>query len=135
MLATALFATPATVTLGEQCGYVLYEEQIHLNAEVSVIAPSQQPVSIQLWACQQAFEGGILDGHKIASTSPTYYTESSFISEQLVATWPIGQQAYAMVLVLVEGDTILSYVNFSQSQTFLLPYLSEVKTQFTATDL
>lgn len=135
MLATALFATPATVTLGEQCGYVLYEEQIHLNAEVSVIASSQQPVSIQLWACQQAFEGGILDGHKIASTSPTYYTESSFISEQLVAIWPIGQQAYAMVLVLVEGDTILSYVNFSQSQTFLLPYLSEVKTQFTATDI
>jgi|GEM_PF-863796 len=135
MLATALFATPATVTLGEQCGYVLYEEHIHLNAEVSVIAPSQQPVSIQLWACQQAFEGGILEGHKIASTSPTYYTESGFISEQLAATWPIGQQAYAMVLVLVEGDTILSYVNFAQSQTFLLPYLSEVKTQFTATDI
>lgn len=135
MLATALFATPATVILGEQCGYVLYEEQIHLNAEVLVFAPSQQPVSIQLWACQQAFGGGILEGHKIASTSPAYYTESSFISEQIAATWPIRQQPYAMVLVLVEGDTILSYVNFSYSQTFLLPYLSEVKTQFTATDI
>lgn len=135
MLATALFTTPATATLGEQCGYVLYEEQVHLNAEICVFSASQSALSVQLWACQQAFHGGILEGHKIAESAPSFYHQNTLIAEQLSASWPVGQQSYYMVLVLVEADTIVSYVNFAQTQSFLLPHLTEVKTQFTATDI
>lgn len=134
MLTTSLFANNSTISLGQPCGYVLYPEQLQLNAEVCVSEPTQQPVSVQLWACQQPFSGSVLQGHLLASTSETHYQQSTTIDETLTASWPVGQGSYYMVLALVQADTLVSYVNFEQTQVFLQPYLSTPSIQFTPTE-
>lgn len=130
MLTTSLFSSAPNISLGQQCGYVLHEEKVQIDVELCVYSFTQQPVSIQLWACNQAFEGGVLEGYQIAATQATNYSESCIVSQELNAVWPIASKTYFMVLVLVEDETIISYLNFSQQQSFLLPYLIDVKTQF-----
>lgn len=135
MLTTSSFTPTTTAVLGDTCGYIFQLEQIQLNAQLRVVTPHPTPVKVQLWACKQAYTGGLLEGYKIAETSANYYSEDSQITETVSANWPAGTESYVMVLTLVDEQNILSYINFSQTQIFLLPHLVEVSYQQTASDI
>ncbi|MCP5173620.1 MAG: helix-hairpin-helix domain-containing protein [Moraxellaceae bacterium] len=130
MVTTSLFANNSSISLGQHCAYVLYPEHLQLSAEICVSEPTQQAVSVQLWACQQPCSGSVVQGHLIAATSETHYQQSTIIEETLTGSWPVGQSNYYMVLALVQADTLISYVNFEQTQVFLQPYLNTPSIEF-----
>lgn len=123
MLSSPLFSGFSALFIGADYSYEFCTDQVRLNAEICVSTPSGQPVSLQLWACDAPFNGGLLQGIKVAEIDCGVVTGDTRIDQTVPACLPAGTQAYAMELVLVEGDTILSHAGFNNSQLFVLPRL------------
>lgn len=126
MLNTPLFADNATVVIGDNYAYTFLGNDVLLEADLNVTAANSFAVNVQLWACTSPFEGGVLQGVKVAEASCGVLTENKKLSETVPAYAPAGQASYFMVLVLVskpvnQPETVISYANFAQTQQFLLP--------------
>lgn len=126
MLSSPLFSGLSALFIGADYGYEFCTDQVRLNANIRVDTPSFVPVSLQLWACAEPFNGGVLHGIKVAEIDCGVLTHDTVIVQTVPAYLPAGTQAHVMELVLVEGDTILSHAGFSQTQTFALPRLQGV---------
>mgnify|MGYP002136525678 CR=1 FL=1 len=129
MLNTPLFADNATVVIGDNYAYTFLGNDVLLEADLNVTAANSCAVNVQLWACTSPFEGGVLQGVKVAEASCGVLTENKKLSETVPAYAPAGQASYFMVLVLVskpvnQPETVISYANFAQTQQFLLPRMS-----------
>lgn len=129
MLTTPLFARSPSVVIGESYSYTFSADSVQLEVDIAVNASEESTVSLQLWASAAPFEGGLLQGVKVAEVTCGSLTTDTHISECAQAYVPAGHASHFMVLALVasalnEQDLIVDYVNFAQPQAFLLPRMN-----------
>ena len=85
MLNTPLFADNATVVIGDNYAYTFLGNDVLLEADLNVTAANSCAVNVQLWACTSPFEGGVLQGVKVAEASCGVLTENKKLSETVPA--------------------------------------------------
>ena len=129
MLTTPLFARSPSVVIGENYSYTFSSDFVQLEVDIAVSASEESAVSMQLWASPAPFQGGLLQGVKVAEVSCGTLTADTHISECAPAYVPAGHASHFMVLVLVasqvnEQDLIIDYANFAQPQAFIVPRMN-----------
>lgn len=111
--------TPGPVRLGPNHGYAFDGDAVRLNADVT--GTSDQPLAVQLWACDTPFDGRPVGGIKVADVAlPAGQTQ---IETVVAAFPPAGQIAHAMVLTLVDSSDgqVLDFANFPRWEQFSQP--------------
>jgi competence ComEA-like helix-hairpin-helix protein len=112
--------------------YRIDGDRVQLGAEVAILDPQSfghRPCLLQLWACDSRFDGGLLQGVKVAECPLDIQgTTALFAEEHALALPPAGQGDYAIVLTLVAVDAcgavqLHDYVNFDNRQAFTQPML------------
>ena len=115
------------IQLGENHGYNIDGDHIHIHAELQVPAPLVgSTITLELWACQQPYLGGELYGSAIFSQSLSANSGWQQNSGPLLC--PVGDQPWSMVLLISCIDTagerqIHDYYNYPQLQQFYQPLL------------
>jgi hypothetical protein len=106
---------------------------VSLNADL--LLPNDAPLrngwALQLWACDHPYEGGMLQGVKVAEipvtlSAPTLGTTVRLEAET-VAHMPLARREFAMILVLAarESDTVEQvedFANYPSPHLFQVPY-------------
>ncbi|WP_083928429.1 ComEA family DNA-binding protein [Marinobacterium rhizophilum] len=112
--------------------YRIEGDRARLGADVTILDPQslgQQRCLLQLWACHSRFDGGTLQGIKVAECPIDIQDTTVSVAEQsTLALPPAGQEDYAIVLTLVAVDgsgavQLHDYVNFDNRQAFTQPML------------
>ncbi|MCP8689602.1 ComEA family DNA-binding protein [Marinobacterium sedimentorum] len=112
--------------------YRIDGDRVQLGAEVAILDPQSfghRRCLLQLWACDSRFDGGLLQGVKVAECPLDIQgTTALFAEEHALALPPAGQGDYAIVLTLVAVDAcgavqLHDYVNFDNRQAFTQPML------------
>ena len=129
MLTTPLFACSPSVVIGKNYSYTFSGDSVQLEVDIAVSASAESAVFLQLWASATPFEGGLLQGVKIAEVACGMLTSDTHISECAKAYVPAGRASHFMVLALVasplnEQALIVDYVNFAQQQVFIVPRMN-----------
>lgn len=107
------------VRLGPNHGYAFDGDAVRLNADVT--GTCEQPLTLQLWACDTPFDGRPVGGIKVADVAlPAGQTQ---IETLVAACPPAGQVAHAMVLTLVDPSDgrVLDFANFPRWEHFSQP--------------
>jgi len=135
MTATTYSAASTAVgaaTLGENFGYRFDGDSVTLNADIESCNHDalDRDWRLQLWACPQPYEGGHMQGFKVAdfriadiAQGPVHVELSGF------ANIPTGSQHFSMVTVLATQEparfaTIHDYANYPLTQSFLAPRMT-----------
>ena len=129
MLTTPLFACSPSVVIGKNYSYTFSGDSVQLEVDIAVSASAESAVSLQLWASATPFEGGLLQGVKVAEVACGILSSDTHISECAKAYVPAGRASHFMVLALVasplnEQALIVDYVNFAQQQVFIVPRMN-----------
>ncbi len=112
--------------------YRIEGDRAQLGAGFTITDPysfGQRRCLLQLWACHSRYEGGTLQGIKIAECPvETQEMAAAVALETTLALPPAGQDDYAIVLALVGVDTngdvqLHDYANFANRQAFSQPML------------
>jgi len=112
--------------------YRIEGDRAQLGADVTILdlqSLGQQRCLLQLWACHSRFDGGTLQGIKVAECPIDIQDTTVSVAEQsALALPPAGQEDYAIVLTLVAVDgngavQLHDYVNFDNRQAFTQPML------------
>jgi Protein of unknown function (DUF2934) len=118
--------------IGGTHGYRIEGDTASLNADLAIVREGTPGAgwALQLWACEQPYEGGLLRGTKVAEValpapqgSPTLPLEA-----ETFANIPASRQEYCMVLVLASGEQgtferVHDFANYPKRERFVLPYL------------
>ena len=130
-------SSDARIALGASHGYRFEGDTAILNAELAISGPDaavddSRAWALQLWACDTPFEGGSLDGIKVAEAPLSLPSAVEGARPQLevrsFALLPPGQRDYAMVMVLASGargsfDQVDDFANYAARQRFVVPCL------------
>ena len=81
MLTTPLFACSPSVVIGKNYSYTFSGDSVQLEVDIAVSASAESAVSLHLWASATPFEGGLLQGVKIAEVACGMLTSDTHISE------------------------------------------------------
>jgi DNA uptake protein ComE-like DNA-binding protein len=128
----------AAIRLGSSHGYRIDGDIASINAELSFMtergAPAaQQHWALQLWACDEPYDGGVLSGFKVAEAPivlPAHPdTEPSQLDAVTFAHLPASSRDYSMVLVLATGlpgafDQVHDFANYSARERFIAPHFA-----------
>jgi DNA uptake protein ComE-like DNA-binding protein len=127
---------PSTITilaagLGANHGYIIDGDTVHLHADIIVYDPAaalSRTWSLQLWACDESFSGGTMDGHLIAESSigslESFTSTPAPVHTTSVFQPPAGGGTFTLVLLLVAAPgEIHGYATYPRRETFLLPRL------------
>ena len=128
--------TQAAACIGSRHGYLIERDLVHLHADVivyDVAQAAQKNWALQLWACREAYTGGVLRGKKIADARLIPLETISASPATLHATAallpPADGGSHAIVMTLsalasADGEEeIHSYITFPARETFLVPRL------------
>jgi DNA uptake protein ComE-like DNA-binding protein len=121
--------------LGQSHGYRIAGDWACLNAELALAdneAALAQHWALQLWACDKPYQGGTLEGVKVAEAAVD--VQASLLSSQpqqlyaeTFARLPAGEGEYAMVLVLASRDgaqeQVHDFANYPAREHFYVPAL------------
>lgn len=119
----------AAARLGPNHGYRIEGDIALLHAEVALAERSSAQWALQLWACEQPFDGGTLQGVKVAEAALTDDgVQTQHLAAEALASVPGGQRDYSMVLVLASGangafDQIHDFANYPARERFITPHL------------
>jgi hypothetical protein len=119
--------------IGGNHGYRIDGDKVSLNAELLIACdgPVRTGWELQLWACDHPYEGGVLQGVKVAEVPVTLPAPIGGATVQLeaetVAHMPSTRQEFAMILVLAarEPDTleqVEDFANYPNRHFFQIPY-------------
>jgi DNA uptake protein ComE-like DNA-binding protein len=124
---------PATFArLGSSHGYRIDGDAAALNAEIDFAADglaAAPALALQLWACDEPYQGGTLSGFKVAETRVELSGAQHRFSHDAVAFArpPAPARDYAMVLVLAaqqsDGVRVFDFANYPQRQRFVVPHM------------
>jgi DNA uptake protein ComE-like DNA-binding protein len=124
---------PATFArLGSNHGYRIDGDAAALNAEIDFAADglaAAPALALQLWACDEPYQGGTLSGFKVAETRVDVPGAQQSFSHDAVAFArpPAPARDYAMVLVLAaqqaDGVHVFDFANYPQRQRFVVPHM------------
>lgn len=118
--------------LGESHGYRIAGDWACLNAELALSDQSEtlaQQWALQLWACDQPYQGGALAGIKIAEAPVDLNpTQPQHLYAETFARLPAGDREYAMVLVLASRsdgsqEHVHDFANYPAREHFCVPAL------------
>lgn len=117
--------------LGQSHGYRIAGDWACLNAELALSESSEalaQQWALQLWACDQPYQGGALQGTKIAdATLDVQTSQPQHLYAETFARLPAGDREYSMVLVLAsrsEGaEQVHDFANYPVLEHFTVPAL------------
>jgi DNA uptake protein ComE-like DNA-binding protein len=118
--------------LGTTHGYRIDGDSAALNAEIDVasdVMSSVPGLALQLWACEEPYQGGTLSGFKVAEASVSVpWAQQTFWHDSVAfAHPPATARDYAMVLVLAgeRGDSrqVFDFANYPQRHRFVVPHL------------
>jgi hypothetical protein len=116
--------------LGPNHGYRIEGDIARLHADVAVEETSNAQWALQLWACERPFDGGTLQGVKVAEAALPLdeVAQSQRLDAEALASVPGGQRDYSMVLVLASGangafDQIHDFANYPARERFITPHL------------
>jgi hypothetical protein len=118
--------------LGASHGYRIDGDAAALNAEIDLAAAGlgvAPPLALQLWACDEPYQGGRLSGFKVAETRVEVSGTQQRFSHDAVAFArpPAPARDYAMVLVLAaqqgDGVHVFDFANYPQRQRFVVPHM------------
>jgi hypothetical protein len=120
--------------IGGKYGYRIEGDTASLNADLAIVDGDEHRTAwaLQLWACEQPYEGGLLRGTKVAEvlvalpsapTGPTLPLEA-----ETFANIPPSRREYCMVLVLASGEPgtfeqVHDFANYPKRELFAVPYL------------
>ena len=120
----------SAASLGKNFGYRLDGDSVTLNADIARCNPDAANCNwrVQLWACRGPFQGGHIDGVKVADVAaPEVVNAPTSIVATTLATFPPAGQYRSMVMAVASQDgkfaTIHDYANFPLTQSFLSPRL------------
>lgn len=124
--------TPASLQFSDNLFYRFEGDLAQLGAQLRVTdngALQDQRCSLQLWACDEPFQGGEIRGVRVAEVPVIAAMPEASVQQQAPAHYPSGRDAYAMVLALVtesnDGQPVITdYVNFDMRQRFLQPCMT-----------
>lgn len=128
----SLTQNPSLLQFSDNLFYRFEGDHAQLGAQLRVNDPAsvtQQRCSLQLWACPSPFEGGELNGVRIAEVPVVTQAPEATIQQAAPAQFPAGQHDFAMVMALVtetaDGQPVINdFVNFNQRQRFLQPCMA-----------
>lgn len=116
--------------LGPSHGYRIDGDSAELNAEIGVNSQEgASALALQLWACDEPYQGGALSGFKVAETRVQVPAlQHTFVHDATsFARPPARARDYAMVLVLgterAEGLQVVDFANYPQRQRFVVPHM------------
>jgi hypothetical protein len=117
--------------LGQSHGYRIAGDWACLNAELALSESSEalaQQWALQLWACDQPYQGGALQGTKIAeATLDVQTSQPQHLYAETFARLPTGDREYAMVLVLASrsdgAEQVHDFANYPALEHFHVPAL------------
>jgi len=117
--------------LGQSHGYRIAGDWACLNAELALSESSEalaQQWALQLWACDQPYNGGELQGTKIAeATLDLQSSQPQHLYAETFARLPAGDREYAMVLVLASrtdgAEQVHDFANYPALEHFHVPAL------------
>jgi DNA uptake protein ComE-like DNA-binding protein len=122
--------------LGQSHGYRIDGDLACLNAELALSAntnalAAQQQWALQLWACDQPYQGGALQGIKVAEAAVDLSaSQPQHMYAETFARLPAGDREYAMVLVLASRhgadgaqEQVHDFANYPAREHFNVPAL------------
>jgi DNA uptake protein ComE-like DNA-binding protein len=121
--------------LGASHGYRIAGDWACLNAELALSDQSEtlaQQWALQLWACDQPYQGGALAGIKIAEAPVDLNpSQPQHLYAETFARLPAGDREYAMVLVLASRshdahgaeEQVHDFANYPAREHFCVPAL------------
>ncbi|MCL2448772.1 MAG: DUF2934 domain-containing protein [Polyangiaceae bacterium] len=121
------------VRIGGNHGYRIDGDTVSLNADLWIAqdGPVRAGRALQLWACDRPYEGGVLQGVKVAEIAVTLPAATVGTTVRLeaetVGHMPSGRREFAMTLVLAarEPDTleqVEDFANYANRHLFQIPY-------------
>ena len=124
----------SALALGYNHGYRLEGDRAILSAELAIDGAridGSRSWALQLWACDAPYEGGRLQGIKVAEAALELMPGESSpakLEAEAFARVPPGRRDYAMVLVLASGragacDQVHDFSNYPERAQFIGPHL------------
>jgi hypothetical protein len=122
------------VRIGGTHGYRIDGDRVSLNAELLIGRDGavRTTWALQLWACDHPYDGGVLQGIKVAeipvAMPPPTAGEIFRLEGETVAHLPSARREFAMTLVLAarEPDAfeqVQDFANYPNRHLFEIPYL------------
>lgn len=120
--------------LGPNHGYRISGDLACLNADLALgLGIDEQHAlaqqwALQLWACDQPYEGGALRGTKIAEAAVDPHAQPQHLHAETFARLPAGDREYSMVLVLASRadgarEQVEDFANYPSREHFNVPAL------------
>jgi hypothetical protein len=121
------------VRIGGNHGYRIDGDMVSLNADLLIAhdGPVRTGWALQLWACDHPYEGGALQGVKVAEIPVTLPAPNVAATVRLeaesVAHMPSARREFAMILVLAALDPgaieqVEDFANYPNRHLFEIPY-------------
>ncbi len=128
---TNYYAANTATDLGQNHGYCLDGDYIHLNADVCLAdsdVAAGESWALQLWASVDGFEGLTLNGVKVAELALDSIAGCFNVAGCVPALPPAGDKAQTMAMALVgqtsDGVAIVRSLSvYPKQQLFLQPFL------------
>lgn len=113
---------PSAVRFADNLFYRFEGDNAQLGADLQVQNSEllqDKHCSLQLWACDSAYKGGVIHGQKVAQVELPDALDGTVFQQQAPAMIPAGQHDYVMVMALVSESTsgeqqVQDYVNFNR---------------------
>ena len=117
--------SPQRPALGASHGYRIDHDWVSLHAELdgAGLAPGRN-WSLELWACPAAYQGGKLEGVRVAALDLAVLNGASNSGQRWVegstqGAVPAGDRDYAMVLALVaDGEEVIDSADYARRERF-----------------
>jgi hypothetical protein len=122
------------VRIGGNHGYRMNGDMVSLNAELLVAHDEAIGTgwALQLWACDHPYEGGVLQGFKVAEIPVTLPSRTAGsivrLEAETVAHLPSARREFAMILVLAAGERetfnqVRDFATYPNRHLFEIPFL------------
>ena len=120
--------------IGGKYGYRIDGDTASLNADLAIVGDDVRAAAwaLQLWACEQPYDGGLLRGTKVAEVPievpPSPAGPTVPLEAETFANIPPSRREYCMVLVLASGEggtfeQVQDFANYPKRELFVVPYL------------